>query len=51
MVWPFDHTNVLALPADYITTEKAQQLVDAFLEAQPKEGLRFSRRLLKMDSV
>lgn len=44
-----DHTNVLALPSDYVDEEKAKELVDAFLSVTPSTGEKYTRRLRKID--
>ncbi len=44
-----DHTNVLALPADYVDLEKAKQMIDAFLETKPNYDEKYLRRLRKIE--
>ncbi|MEO6508869.1 MAG: RpiB/LacA/LacB family sugar-phosphate isomerase [Patescibacteria group bacterium] len=44
-----DNVNVLALPADYVDLEKAQKLVEAFLDAVPKSNPKYQRRIEKID--
>jgi len=44
-----DHTNILALPAEYIDFEKAKQLVDTFVNSHPKLEEKYLRRVKKMD--
>lgn len=46
-----DHANVLALPADYIEAEKAQELVDIFIESEPIHEEKYLRRVKKMDHI
>jgi ribose 5-phosphate isomerase B len=43
-----NNANVLSLPARFITTEKAEDILDAFLEAD-FEGGRHARRVDKID--
>jgi ribose 5-phosphate isomerase B len=48
-----DNTNVLALPADYITEEQATEMADAFLTANfplPERAERDQRRIAKIES-
>lgn len=45
----FDMANVLALPADFITYEKAQSLIDSFLHSQPTTVEKYLRRGRKLD--
>lgn len=44
-----DHVNVLALPADYLTFEKAIDFVSTFLEAKPKSDEKYLRRVTMLD--
>lgn len=46
-----DNVNVLALPADYLSFEEAQKLVDAFLAATPKTDPKYQRREIEIDTV
>jgi ribose 5-phosphate isomerase B len=45
-----DHTNVLALAADDLTTEQAEELIKAFIAAQPKPDEKYKRRAQKLDN-
>lgn len=44
-----DHVNVLALPAEYLDTQTAEELVSAFLTAEPNQGEKYVRRVKKLD--
>lgn len=44
-----DNANVLALPADYIDSQKAFEVVDTWLATPYKEEERFERRLEKIE--
>ncbi|NTU46018.1 RpiB/LacA/LacB family sugar-phosphate isomerase [Candidatus Roizmanbacteria bacterium] len=44
-----DNINVLALPSDYIDTEKAQRMVDIFIETAANVGEKYDRRQQKLD--
>ncbi|MBP9691129.1 RpiB/LacA/LacB family sugar-phosphate isomerase [Candidatus Woesebacteria bacterium] len=46
-----DHINVLSLAADNFSEEQAQEMVDAFISAQPIHKQKYSRRLTKLDSL
>ena len=46
-----DHTNILALPAEYIDFEKAKQLVDTCVNSHPKLEEKYLRRVKKMDEL
>jgi ribose 5-phosphate isomerase B len=46
-----DNVNVLALPADFISFEKAAELVDAFLNAKMKTIEKYHLRLKKIDEL
>ncbi len=46
-----DQTNVLAIPADFVDFEKAKKLIDAFIEAVPKEEEKYLRRIHKLDNL
>lgn len=46
-----DHINILALPSDFISEEKAKKLVDIFLGAKQNNTEKYLRRLKKIDSV
>jgi len=43
-----DHINILAIPADYLTTEKALELVDVFINTKPMHEEKYIRRLNKI---
>lgn len=43
-----DHINILAIPADYLTTEKALELVDIFINTKPMHEEKYIRRLNKI---
>jgi len=44
-----DHINVLALAADEFEENEAQEMVDAFISAEPIHKAKYTRRLKKMD--
>ena len=44
-----DDSNVLAIPADYIDTQKAIEIVDTWLETEYEKEPRFERRLKKIE--
>ncbi len=44
-----DHVNVLALAADFLDPETAKNLVDVFIETQPKKEQKYLRRINKLD--
>ena len=46
-----DDCNVLCLPADYLDEEKANKLVEIFLNTPFSEEERFKRRLEKIKSI
>lgn len=46
-----DHINILSLPADYLSVEEAYKIVDAFLEALPKNEEKYLRRIKKLDEL
>ena len=46
-----DDINVLALPADYIDSEKAKRLVDIFLKEKFSGDERYIRRITKLDEI
>lgn len=46
-----DHINVLALPADYLSEEKAKELVKIFLTSKPVNEERFVRRIKKLEKI
>jgi ribose 5-phosphate isomerase B len=46
-----DHINVLAIPSDYVNSEKAETLIDTFLSAQPKPDAKYLNRIAKLDDI
>ncbi len=44
-----DHTNILTLPADYITKETALAIASAWLSTEPSKEPRHLRRLRKLE--
>lgn len=44
-----DQVNLIALPADFVSLDKAKQLVDVFLDSQPLHEERDIRRLAKVE--
>lgn len=44
-----DHINVLSIPSDYVTIEKAQEFIDTFIETKQKENKKYTRRTKKLD--
>ncbi len=51
-----DHINVLALPADFLKNgesgyQEAKDLVDIFLQTNPKKEDRYLRRIKKIDQI
>lgn len=44
-----DHTNVLSLASEYYDVEKAQKLIDAFIDGVPKQEDKYFRRTRKFD--
>jgi len=44
-----DHVNVLSLASEYVDFEKAKELVDIFIETQPKKEQKYLRRIGKLD--
>ena len=46
-----DHINILALAADHISIEKAQELVDAFISTELNTDEKYLRRLKMIDST
>lgn len=46
-----DFVNVLSLPAEFISVEKAHSLVDSFLNAVPKTEEKYKRRIDVLDSI
>lgn len=46
-----DHTNVLALSADTLTTEEAEKLIETFIAAHPKLDEKYNRRATKLDQL
>ena len=46
-----DDTNVLSLPADYLSEEAAQRIVRTWIETPPGTHPRFIRRLEKIKAI
>lgn len=46
-----DHTNVLTLPAGYITPENALEIVVAWLDTKPSEKDRHKRRIQQIEKL
>ncbi len=46
-----DHTNILAIPADYADFETAKKYVDIFLSTRPKMVDKYLRRAKKIDTI
>ncbi|MBI4973364.1 RpiB/LacA/LacB family sugar-phosphate isomerase [Candidatus Roizmanbacteria bacterium] len=46
-----DNINVLALPSDYIDFENTKQLIDIFLNTQPKQDEKYARRIKQIDTL
>ncbi|MFN4212514.1 MAG: RpiB/LacA/LacB family sugar-phosphate isomerase [Microgenomates group bacterium] len=46
-----DHINVLALASDFTSFEEAVKLIEAFLQAKPKEEEKYLRRIKKLDEI
>ncbi len=46
-----DHINVLGLAAEYISLEKAKEIVDIFITTQPKKEEKYFRRIQKIEDV
>lgn len=44
-----DHINVLSIPSEYVTFEKAKEMVTVFLTTEPLDKDKYLRRLKKMD--
>ena len=44
-----DSCNVLVLPADFVTDQKAYEIIKAWLDAEFKEDLSYKRRLDMLD--
>jgi len=44
-----DTVNMLALPADYMTVEQAEKLVDIFLNTSPNTDEKYPRRIQEID--
>ena len=43
-----DYANVLVIPADYVTSAQAVEMIKAWLKAQHKEG-RYKERIISID--
>ena len=46
-----DSVNVLALPSDYIDFEITKELIDVFLQTQPKQEEKYARRIKELDTI
>ncbi len=46
-----DDANVLVLPADYVQTEQAFEMVDAWLDAKFKADPKYHRRLDEIEEI
>jgi len=46
-----DGVNVLALPSDYIDFETTKELIDVFLQTQPKQEEKYARRIKELDTI
>lgn len=46
-----DHTNILAIAADYTDFETAKKYIDVFLSARPKDDEKYVRRENKLDVI
>ena len=46
-----DHINVLSLPSDFVSFEKAKQIIDTFISGVPKKGEKYLRRLRKLENI
>lgn len=46
-----DRINVLALPADFVSIEQAQEIIDAFLKTDFSEEEKYQRRLGKIAQI
>ncbi len=44
-----DHANMISLPSNYVTLEKAKEIVAAFLQVTPKTNEKYLRRAKKLD--
>lgn len=43
-----DYANILVIPADYVTSAQAVEMIKAWLKAQHKEG-RYKERIISID--
>lgn len=46
-----DHTNILAIPSDYVDFEIAKTYIDMFLSSHPKLEEKYTRRGKKLDTI
>ncbi len=46
-----DHSNILCLPARFVTTAQAKGIVAAWLETPPAPKERYERRLRKLEEI
>jgi ribose 5-phosphate isomerase B len=46
-----DHTNILAIPSDYVDFDTAKKYIDIFLASRPKLDEKYIRRGKKLDSI
>lgn len=46
-----DHTNVLALPSEYLTEDQAKEFINTFLATEPVMKDKYLRRAKKLDEV
>ena len=44
-----DHINILALPSEFVSLEKAKELIDIFLSTSPLHEEKYIRRLKQID--
>lgn len=46
-----DHTNILAIPSDYVDFEMAKKYIDVFMSSHPKQDEKYTRRGKKLDII
>ena len=46
-----DHTNILAIPSDYVDFEMAKKYIDVFMSSHPKQDEKYTRRGKKLDTI
>lgn len=46
-----DHSNMLALASEYVSTENAQAIIKAFLSTEESHEEKYTRRTLKLDDT